>query len=219
MDTSNVQSQLAITLVGNGFFDAKDLGESVARAPTVVAADGGANRCISAGHLPSFVIGDLDSITPETRAALPDATFIQITEQETTDFEKCLMRIEAPFVLAVGFTGGRLDHAMTALSVLARRVGPPTVLVSSEDVVFAAPKHLLLDVAPGTRISLFPMFPVTGSSKGLMWPIDDLTLAPDGQISTSNEATGSVQMSFDRPGCLVITPRSCLDAVLQGISG
>lgn len=219
METGNVQSQLAITLVGNGLFHADDLGESVARAPVIVAADGGANRCVSAGHLPSFVIGDLDSVTAETRASLPEAKFIEIAEQETTDFEKCLVRVEAPFILAVGFTGGRLDHAMTALSVLARRVGPPTVLMSSEDIVFAAPTHLSLDVAPGTRISLFPMFPVTGSSKGLLWPIDDLKLAPDGQLSTSNEATGPVQVAFDHPGCLMIMPRSCLDAVLQGLTG
>lgn len=219
MDTSNVQSQLGITLVGNGILNPADLGESVARAPIIVAADGGANHCLTAGHEPRFVIGDLDSVESETRHALPETTFIQIDEQDTTDFEKCLTRISAPFVLAVGFSGGRLDHALSALSVLAQRVGPPTFMLSGDDVVFAAPKTISIDLVAGTRMSLFPMASVTGTSKGLRWPIDGLTMTPDGTQSTSNEVTGPVELTFDQPGCLVFTPRSCLDAVLAAVSG
>ncbi len=152
MDLSNVQSPHGITLVGAGPLKRLDLVEFVALAPTLVAADGGANFCVSAGFLPEAVIGDLDSILPKTRAALPDARFIQFAEQDTTDFEKCMERVDAPFVLAAGFASGRLDHMLAVLSVMARDVGPPVILMADQDILFAAPKEITLDVKAGTRV-------------------------------------------------------------------
>lgn len=219
MYQGNVQSPDGITLVGGGGLDRKDLVDSVAIAPVIVAADGGANACVSEGYAPAAVIGDFDSITAETRAALPEADMIEVSEQDTTDFEKCLTRIDAPFVLAVGFSAGRLDHLLTVFSVMARQVGPPVVLVSSDEIVFAAPDKITLNVSPGTRVSLFPMEPVTGTSSGLRWPIDGLSLSPVGQISTSNEALGPVHLNFDHPGCLVIMPRAALASVLKAVVG
>ena len=219
MDQVNVQSPHGVTLVGGGGLRRADLVDSVARAPTIVAADGGANSCISEGFAPDAVIGDFDSISAETRSALPDARFIEVSDQDTTDFEKCLTRIEAPFVLATGFSPGRLDHALAVLSVMARRIGPPVILLSSEDAVFAAPEQLALDVAEGTRLSLFPLGPVQGTSSGLRWPIDGIVLDPVGMVGTSNTATGPVRITFDRAGCLVLMPREALDPVLAGLLG
>ena len=217
MDLSNVQSPHGVTLVGAGPFKRSDLVESVALAPTLIAADGGANLCVSAGFFPEAVIGDLDSILPGTRAALPDANFIEIAEQDTTDFEKCMQRIDAPFVLATGFAAGRLDHMLAVLSVMARDVGPPVILLADRDILFAAPKEITLDVKAGTRVSLFPLAEVKGASNGLKWPIDRLQLHPMVMVGTSNEATGPVRLTFETPGCLVIMPREALGPVLVGL--
>lgn len=222
MDSSNVQSPEGVTLVGAGDPRRRDIADLIARAPTLVAADGGARYCVEAGHDPVAVIGDFDSLDPATEARLESALMIRISElseQNTTDFEKCLTRIEASFILATGFTAGRVDHALAVWSVLARRIGPPTIVVGPDDAVFAAPRHLELDVPPGTRISLFPLAPVTGRSTGLEWPIQGLTLSPVGRIGTSNRALGPVSISFDAPGCLVITPREALDAALAALTG
>ncbi len=219
MDQGNVQSPHGVTLVGGGVLQRVDLVDSVARAPTIVAADGGANSCISEGFAPEAVIGDFDSISADTRNALPAARFIEVTDQDTTDFEKCLTRIDAPFILAAGFSQGRLDHTLAVLSVVARRIGPPVILLSSEDIVFAAPETLAMDVVEGTRMSLFPLRPVQGTSSGLQWPIDDIVLDPAGMIGTSNTTTGSVRLAFDRAGCLVLMPREALDPVLAGLLG
>lgn len=169
--------------------------------------------------MPQAVIGDFDSFDVGWRETLSDASLVYVPEQETTDFEKCLSRIEAPFIVATGFSDGRVDHGLATWSVLARRVGPPTLVVSPEDVVFAAPTEFALDVPVGTRISLFPMMPVTGRSTGLEWPIDDVELSPMGRIGTSNRSTGPVRIAFDAPGCLVITPREALAASLRALIG
>lgn len=217
MDHCNVQSPDGVTLVGGGAFRRKDLVDSMALAPVLVAADGGANACHSAGFSPTAVIGDFDSILSETRAALSETRMIEVAEQDRTDFEKCLLRIHAPFILAVGFTGGRLDHLLAVLSVMARGVGPPVLLVSEEDVTFIAEGRVHLDTAPGARVSLFPLAPVTGRSTGLRWPIDNLALDPLGMISTSNAATGPVTLDIDAPGCPVILPRAALAAALSAL--
>ena len=72
----------------------------------------------------------------------------------------------------------------------------------------------------GTRLSLFPMAPVTGRSTGLRWPVDGIGLAPNGHVGTSNQALGGpVTLSFDGPGMLVILPLVALGQVVRILSG
>ncbi len=219
MDNGNVQSPSGVTLVGGGAPRRKDIVNSMALAPTLVAVDGGANFCLDAGLEPVAVIGDFDSLKGETRSALPQAQFIEIAEQVSTDFEKALISIEAPFALATGFTEGRLDHTLAVFSALARRIGPPTILLGQKDIVFAVPNRLALDVGVGVRLSLFPMVPLEGRSTGLHWPIDGLRLNPVGRIGTSNVTTGAVTLEFDQSGCLALMPPEALPAVIASLTG
>jgi thiamine pyrophosphokinase len=169
-----------------------------------------------AGIAPSLVVGDLDSISAEARTALEDRLH-EVSEQETTDFEKVLRAVEAPLMVGVGFLGGRMDHALAAMSVLVR--SPRCcVLVGPYDVVFAAPARVALRLAPGTRVSLFPMAPVTGRSEGLRWPIAGLHFDPAGRTGTSNEALGDVTLEFDRRGMVVLMPRDTFSAVIEGLA-
>lgn len=214
-----VQSETGVLLVGAGNPLPEDIVETKALAPTVVAADGGADFCLSAGIEPAFVIGDLDSISPGSRAALPRARLIEYTDQDLTDFEKSLRLIDAPFVIAAGFTAGRMDHTLANFAILARRIGPPTLLVGAEDIAFAAPDTLALDLPPGTPLSLFPLVPTRGTSRGLKWPIEGLTIDPMGRLGTSNQVTGPVALTFDRPGTIVLIPRAHLAAALTAMTG
>ena len=217
MDQRNVQSKVGVTLVGGGVIHRKDLVDSVALAPILVAADGGANACFREGFVPKTIIGDFDSILPETVTGLTTSVQIKVEEQDSTDFEKCLSRIAAPFVLAVGFTGNRLDHLLAVFSVMARHIGPPVILVDQTNVVFFAQSAVTLDLAVGTPVSLFPFAPVSGRAHGLKWPIDGLELSPVGQISTSNEATGPVTLELENPGCAVILPRHSLETAIMAL--
>ena len=62
------------------------------------------------------------------------------------------------------------------------------------------------------------MAAITGRSTGLRWPIDGLTLAPDGRIGTSNEVQDRrVTLDFDSDGMLVILPRRNLRAVIAAM--
>lgn len=213
-----VQSQDAVTLVGGGRVTRRDLAFAMARAPVVVAADGGADRVLAAGVMPGAVIGDFDSISGSARAAIaPERQFV-IAEQETTDFDKALRSVAAPFVLALGVTAGRVDHELAVLNALVRHRGCPCLVISGADVVFAVPVGVNLQMKAGDRLSLFPMGPVQGTARGLRWPIDGLQFAPGGVIGTSNEVTQTdVELRFDQPGMLVIVPRARLDAAIRAL--
>ena len=211
-----VESGDPVTLIGGAGVAPADLNWACGVAPRLIAADGGAGVALAAGRVPEAVIGDLDSLAPEDRARLPAAAIHRVAEQESTDFGKCLARIAAPLVLGLGFLGARLDHTLAALSELARHHGV-CLLVGSEDVAFHVPRRVALGLTSGSRLSIFPMAPVTGRSRGLEWPIDGLDLAPAGRIGTSNRVTGPVTLDFDGPGAVVILPLAARDAALAGL--
>ncbi|MGP3697449.1 thiamine diphosphokinase [Rhodobacter sp. NSM] len=212
-----VKSTEGVTLVAGGPVTRRDLALSLARAPHLVAADSGADSALRLGRVPEAVIGDMDSLSEHGRESL-GARVHHLPEQETTDFDKCLRNIEAPFVLALGVAGARIDHGLAVMNVLVRRKEPVCLLVGPQDVLFHAPPDLRLRLGVGDRLSLFPLAPVRGESRGLRWPIDGIDFAPDGRIGTSNAVSESeVRLSFDRPGMLVILPRTRLDAALRAL--
>lgn len=210
-----VQTSEVVTLVGGGSANPSDLNEIIVIAPVLVAADGGAVLADRAGVIPDAVIGDFDSIPDTLLARLPKDRLHRISEQDSTDFDKALRNISAPLVLAVGFSGGRIDHQLAAFHTLMRYPDRPCVIIGEDEIVFLAPPDIMLDLAPGDIVSLFPMGAVAGRSDGLRWPIDGLAFTPGHRIGTSNQATGPVHLQFDAPRMLLILPRRAIVPVAR----
>lgn len=183
-----VQSGGGVTVLGGGIAAESALRAALAVAPILVAADGGALRALELGLMPEAVIGDMDS-AGDLSGRVPAARIHAVAEQDSTDFEKCLARVSAPFVIGVGMTGRRGDHQIAALNTVVR-YPRPVILLDESDACFHAPARLRMDLPAGTRVSLFALRPWRGRSRGLRWPLDGLTLAPDGRSGTSNEALG-----------------------------
>jgi thiamine pyrophosphokinase len=218
MSAPVVASTLGVTLVGGAPVTVRALEAALRLAPCLVAADGGADRALSAGLMPRAVIGDFDSISPSARAAIPADRLHPIAEQETTDFDKALRSVTAPFVLALGFAGARIDHGLAVFNTLVRHPDRRCIVLGGPDAVFLCPPEITLRLQVGDRLSLFPMGPVTGRSSGLRWPVDGLAFAPDGMIGTSNMVTDPVvRLSFDTARMLVILPRVRLRAALSAL--
>lgn len=188
------------------------------RAPSLVAADGGAGPALDAGHVPEAVIGDLDSLTADNMARLGPERIHEISEQDSTDFDKALRSIDAPLVLAVGFTGGRLDHELGVLSSLLERSDRTCIVIGPETLVFHCPPRLRLTLQAGALVSLFPLRPVTMGCSGLQWSFDALDLAPGARIGTSNAAVGgSCEITASSEGLLVILRSEDLDAAITAL--
>ncbi len=210
-----VRNTASIALLGGAQIAPQLLNILQSKTSTFVAADGGAAHLLDAGLIPAAVIGDMDSVSDAVRTAFGDI-FHASDDQSTTDFQKAMARIDAPVVLAAGFLGGRLDHTLSVLNTLARENLMQVILVSGDDVCFLArhPRtHLSLPV--GTRIALVPLGSAQVDTSGLRWDIADAAMAPDGFISTSNEAAQR-DITIHASGSVLITlPLAALDAAMD----
>lgn len=217
MKSPIVQSLAPITLVGGGDVAPDDLKMALGRSDLLVAADGGARAALAAGHVPDAVIGDMDSLDPETRAAIPQDRLFPIREQDSTDFDKALRSVSTPLVLGIGFLGGRVDHQLATFNALIRHADRTCVLIGAREIILHAPPSLTLSPEPGSVVSLFPLAHVSGRSRGLEWPLDDIAFSPDGMVGTSNRSLSETHIEMDAPGMLLILPRDSLDQVMRSL--
>ncbi|MCV6597266.1 MAG: thiamine diphosphokinase [Mangrovicoccus sp.] len=207
-----------VLLIGAGPLDPGALRTMHQNGQKIVAADGGAAHVIAAGLRPDAVIGDMDSLDPALSGRLPAKILHPIAEQDSTDFEKCLSRIAAPLVLAMGFASGRMDHLLAVFNGMIRHPDRRCVLIGSEDLAVVLPPRMDLELPVGTALSLFPMARCEMRGAGLQYPLDGLVFEPQGQIGTSNCVIGPVDLKVDGPGMLLILPKAHLQPLCEGLA-
>lgn len=214
-----LRSDSGVTLIGGGPVDGAAVSRAIRVAPDLVAADGGADAAFDLGHEPLAAIGDMDSISPESRARLGDSRLFEIPEQDSVDFDKCVRSVSAPLIVAVGFLGGRADHQLAVFNALARRPGKRVVLLGADELAFLSPLEIGLSLpGAGTLVSVFPMRRVTAWSEGLFWELGGLVMEPGGRIGTSNKSlSGFARLRFDSPGALVFLPAGCFEGVVESL--
>jgi len=183
----------------------------------LIAADGGARNCISLGLTPTFVIGDMDSIASEQRAALEAGQTRFITfprNKDQTDLELAIgfaTQQGAGEILLLGLLGGRLDQTLANLLLLSREEwnrsrlvvieGPDTAYILHDRDSLSIPGDI------GDIVSLLPLSPqVTGvTTQNLQWPLVNATLHFGSTLSISNEMVSSpVEVKIHRGTMLVV---------------
>ncbi len=165
--------------------------------PVVVAADSGLDYAQAAGLTVAVAVGDMDSVSPEALAAAEQAgTRIERhpSDKDQTDLELALELAArlADRVIVIGAGGGRLDHLMGNLAVLASPqwsgVNIEAWLGNAKAVVVH--HHRVLDVEPDTTVSLFALGgPARVTTTGLAWPLNEEILDPLTSRGVSNRAT------------------------------
>jgi len=190
------------------------LRDAVARADSVIAADGGWAKARAAGVRVDAVIGDLDSLSPEDRARLsresievhrypPDKD--QVDLELAIDF--ALARSPAK-ILVYGGIGGRLDHTLSNVFLLEKVVerNVHVELIADEETAWLIRDKLVLPhVRPGDRISLIP-FSIEAAvrTSGLKYPLDDEVLVRSAARGVSNVVTSSPVRITVHSGTLLI---------------
>lgn len=209
-----------VLVVGGAPVDLGLLKDLAQRFP-VIAADGGANQCLAAGVRPRAILGDMDSL--EDSAQFGTATEIfPIGEQETIDFEKCVYAIQSPLIIVMGMSGGRLDHTLAALNVLARFGSEQKfLLIDEQDIALSVAGSVKFVLPVGARVSVVPLMPIQfAKSEGLVYPLDGLAMDPAGRIGSSN-VSDAEQVEIKVAGAHAQTPYlihfdiSHLDAILE----
>lgn len=162
-----------------------------------------------------MIIGDLDSLTPATRAYYEDVTGHRIAvvheaDQDSTDFTKAVRHIRkarGPVdIVCMGGLGGRVDQGLSQLHHLYLFQTSPAYaegrvyLVSGESLTFllkagAHRIHVRADAGHdeppadvfGKHVGIIPIKePSVISTRGLEWDVRDWPTEFGGQLSTSN---------------------------------
>ncbi|MBI3962248.1 MAG: thiamine diphosphokinase [Deinococcus sp.] len=164
-----------------------------------LAADGGLGHAQVLGITPDLLLGDLDSVRPQTLASYPGPRRTFPTSKDQTDLELALVEalVHQPWAITIlGGLGKRFDHSLANLFLLADLAGRGIVarldtgrqgaLVLSE-----TRPVLVLDAPAGAIVSLIPLtVEVTGiTTWGLEYPLQDATLVRHQARGVSNVAT------------------------------
>jgi thiamine pyrophosphokinase len=160
----------------------------------LLAADSGADHLARLGLRASAVVGDLDSLSAATRAWLGEAAMVPRPDQDRTDLDKALdfafeeLGLERLTVLAA--TGGRTDHELANLGLLARRgMGDALRFESERETLVAVRGEIVLEAEPGETWSFATFDPaVRVSTEGVRWKVEDASLHLSERPSVCNLA-------------------------------
>jgi thiamine pyrophosphokinase len=189
----------------------------------VIAADGGAERALELGLRVDVVVGDLDSISDETLAAVERAggrIERRPTAKDASDLELALvaaLALEPERVLVLGGAVGRLDHLLAELLLLAADAfaGVEVDAQFGGAAVHVVRGERVLRGEPGELVSLFAVHgPATGVvTSGLVYPLGGEMLASGSSRGLSNLfAASEVLVSVGRGVLLAVRPNGSVRA-------
>ena len=196
-------AQRAVIFV-NGVLDEASRAALTARLQPddwLVAVDGGLRHARALGRAPHVLIGDLDSVTEtdiEWVSAAGGRVLRYPPEKDETDLELALDLARAEgyrTILLAGALGGRVDHLLGNLSLLAHPAleGLDVRIIQPDGEIFLIRGEREIEGRAGNVISLLPLFGVARGvrTQGLQYPLRDEDLLPYRTRGISNVMLGS----------------------------
>jgi thiamine pyrophosphokinase len=213
---SSSDSATVLVLAGGDPVDGRVLASLPAHA-TVVAADSGLEQALRLGIKVDVVVGDFDSVDPDALLAAERAgTAVERhpAEKDHTDLELAVLaaqRLRATRVIVVGGWGGRIDHALANLLLLANPDYAPLHLeaIDAGGRVVAIHDRAELVGAPGAIVTLLAVGgPATGvTTHGLRYRLQGETLLPGSTRGVSNVfLDASAIVSLESGALLALLP-------------
>lgn len=218
MNTHSTPNAQHFIIVANGSIrpgPALDAVLARAHGAVIIGADGGAEAALKLKLKPALVIGDMDSLAPDTLAHLEQtgAEVIRFSSQkDETDLELAVIEAvkrDAQWIRILGATGSRLDQTLSNIHLLTldELRGKDVRLVDGRQTTWLiGPGESIINGQADDTVSLLPLQgDVTGiHTEGLEYPLRDETLyfGPARGISnvlSAQEATVRIQS-----GCLLV---------------
>ena len=206
-----MQKLSKVLLVLNGSFNKNFLMQTAKNYNFILAADGGANKCLKAGIKPDITVGDLDSITPKNKTILKSC-LKQVARQDNSDFEKALdyLKTLKPKQVDIALSwGGRFDFCFSnflAASMYLKYFDIRFLL--PEATVYLLSRGTKIKARKGTRISLIALEEIKNiTTQNLIYPLKNEILHV-GQRGLSNIAKGNFTVKFTR-GKLLVYAEKC----------
>lgn len=177
------------------------------QARRVICCDGAADALVALGREPSWIVGDLDSVSDVVRERFVDRV-VSVSEQETNDLAKgfrfCRERRWRELAL-LGVTGGREDHTLGNLSLLVDFAEEALVTAFTDEGVFTPVLgSMQFRSYPGQQVSIFSFQPgVRVYAEGLRYPLDDVPFTRWWQASLNESEGAMFQLVFEGGPLLV----------------
>ena len=191
----------------DGIFPKRSLLKSILNTkPYLICADGAANKLFKTKVIPDIIIGDLDSIEPDImlKYIKKNVPVMKIFDQETTDFEKCILYCEEhnfSNITVIGVIGDRTDHNLNNFSVVKRHHERLNITLYDEHLKINFIKNSVsFKYKPGEIVSLLP-FPKAENitTDGLLYPLRNESLQLGVREGTLNFATKSnIKIKFGK---------------------
>ena len=188
----------AIIFAGGPGIDPGRVADIASSCDLVLAADSGANIAAACGIVPDRIVGDLDSIDPETRAFMESKNVpfeVYPSEKDMTDTEICVKDLpeDAEITVVCSFYG-RPDHALALmmLAIRERANGRDITLTDgvNDFIPMCGPDEISIEGLQDPEsliISLIPFTDVKGvTTDGLYYKLEDSDLTPGSSYSISN---------------------------------
>ena len=212
-------------IVGNGEPPSRELFAACAQeAELILCADGGANTASAYGFTSDYIVGDLDSVSRQTKAALAADRLVLVDPEGDvgTDGQKVLNHavvLGVTEAVLVGFTGRRTDHLLGNLSLL-KTFADRLALRIVDDYcdIRLIDRCIRFRADLGQKISLCPL---AGSVEGietfgLKWPLQSESLIPGVREGISNEVVANpVEIRVGRGDLLLCVQRESASGQIE----
>ena len=199
-------------LVGASDFNAAYFAERAACGAfdAVIAVDGGFASLEAAGCVPDLALGDFDSL-----GFVPEGVPVKLfpAEKDASDMELALeeaLTCGAGTVEVYGALGGRLDHTLANLSLLASFAerGLDVMAVGEREriALLVGPGELLVEAADEGIVSVFSLTDASTGvvEEGLKYELDGATLTNRTSWGLSNELVGTAARISVESGTLAV---------------
>lgn len=204
-------------IVGNGEPPSRELFAACAwEAELILCADGGANTALAYGFTPDCVVGDLDSVSRRSKAALAADRLVLVDPEGNvgTDGQKVFNHAVALGIteaVLLGFTGRRTDHLLGNLSLL-KTFADRLALRIVDDYcdIRLIDQCIRFRADIGQKISLCPLDGAAEgiTTEGLKWTLRSESLIPGVRDGISNEVVGNpVEIRVGRGDLLLCVQR------------
>lgn len=198
----------AVILANGNFPQHQRAFNALRNAQMLVCCDGAIDELLEHGILPSAIVGDLDSISPQHKQRFANIIFHN-PDQYCNDLTKavnwCIERHISKITI-VGATGKREDHTLGNISLLVSytRQNIDVEMITDTGIIVVALKSTNFESHKGQQVSFFaPQNNTQVTTRNLKYPLTKAFL-PELWCGSLNESLGETFGLDFGPGPLIV---------------
>lgn len=178
------------------------LPSNLAPCDIIIAVDSGLSLCEKAGLKPNLILGDMDSVDPAVLARFPDVPVaVYPRDKDKSDLELAceIFTISTCYLCIYGALGGRTDHLLSNLAVVAKFPRPCGLFSAQESILRLSPGLSTIEIGePGSTLSLFSLSCAKNvQTKGLFWEIVNRDIDISWFSLSNRNASDSIVVAYD----------------------